>query len=398
MGEQKPALKFYVWIIITTVVAVVGGVLSYSGLPTGQWLEWLTLGVLMVYFHTFKVNIGQRMSYSLSTATIFPIIYLFGTTPAMIMSAVSGLIDGILGKKSWERIAFNASQLAICSLVGSLVFQGLGGTLNPITFQTILAMGISTLAYVLSNILIVTFLIAVYTETSWWQRIGTIGFSGLYSSIGNSFIGLIFTFFIASYDFWGLIAYALLLIHLSELLKAAAKISGERERRRELEEELEIDEMTKAFNFRFLNRWLNDPNSEKVGVLFLDIDDFKVFNDHYGHAEGDVVLKVLTETITKNIRADDKVVRYGGDEFVVLLPNMNKDGAKRVAKRIQDSLRKLPFASREHPITVSIGIASAPHDTTDKHQLLFIADQAMYEAKRSGKNTFCVYQSQQGPA
>jgi len=175
-------------------------------------------------------------------------------------------------------------------------------------------------------------------------------------------------------------------------------VSDEREKRRELEAELVIDEMTQAYNFRYLNNWLNDPSEEKLGVLFIDIDDFKVFNDLYGHAEGDVVLRIITETIKKSIRANDQVIRYGGDEFVVLLPNQDGAGAKKVGRRIQGNLSKLPFAICKQPITVSIGVATMPEDTTDKRELLLLADQAMYAAKSSGKNTLRVYYSAQGPA
>lgn len=105
-----------------------------------------------------------------------------------------------------------------------------------------------------------------------------------------------------------------------------------------MEEELLIDEMTQAYNFRFLNNWLEDSREENVAVLFVDIDDFKNFNDVYGHAEGDAVLKNLTKTIKDNIRSTDSLIRYGGDEFVVLLPNQNKENALKVAKRIKEKI------------------------------------------------------------
>jgi len=80
-----------------------------------------------------------------------------------------------------------------------------------------------------------------------------------------------------------------------------------------------------------LSEWLNEPARVETAVLYLDIDDFKIFNDLYSHAEGDQVLKVLVETVSNCIRADDKVVRYGGDEFVVLLPGMGPKAAYTVA-------------------------------------------------------------------
>ena len=125
---------------------------------------------------------------------------------------------------------------------------------------------------------------------------------------------------------------------------------------------------------------------DPTAVLFIDIDDFKAFNDRHGHAAGDEALITLANLIKSVIRADDAVIRYGGEEFVVLLPNMTRAGAKRVARRIQTSLKNVRFPRRDQSLTVSIGIAACPEDTKDKHHLLGLADQAMYEAKRSGKD------------
>src|SRR5690606_36620786 len=111
-------------------------------------------------------------------------------------------------------------------------------------------------------------------------------------------------------------------------------VSVEREQRKQLEEELVIDEMTGAYNFRYLNNWLGEPSGEAMSLLFMDIDDFALFNDTYGHAEGDKVLALLVETIRKSVREDDHVIRYGGDEFVVLLRGVDAEGARRLAGRI----------------------------------------------------------------
>ncbi len=113
------------------------------------------------------------------------------------------------------------------------------------------------------------------------------------------------------------------------------------------------------------------------------MDNFKGFNDRYGHAEGDRILKLMVETINKSVRASDKVIRYGGDEFVILLFGMGKDGALRTAERIVENVNCSVFKLWDLPVTVSIGIASSPDDTRDKRQLLLMCDQAMYEGKKT---------------
>ena len=195
--------------------------------------------------------------------------------------------------------------------------------------------------------------------------------------MASGYIGLIFAMFVASYDMWGVLLFGLLLVQLAELLQAGLVIRVERQLRKELEKELILDCKTQVYNFRYLNEWLADPKKEKMAALFIDIDDFKVFNDVYGHAEGDRVLTVLAQTIASCVRSNDKVIRYGGEEFVVLLPGKGRLEAEKVAARIQHNLRKLPYAQWSQPITVSIGIAAYPEDAADKHQLLLMADRAM---------------------
>ncbi|NMA60859.1 MAG: hypothetical protein GX956_03120, partial [Firmicutes bacterium] len=217
LRDRKSPRRYYIAVISTAFVTAIGAVVFYSGIPKDNLVQFLTLGLLMVYAHTFSVSIGKKMSFSLSTATIFPIIFLHGTTPAMIMSAISGLLDGIMGKKSWDRILFNVSQLSLCSLVGSLVFRGIDGSIDPLEFRGVVAMGASALVYIGFNILIVTYLIALHSSTPWRNRLVTVGIFGFYSSVGTSFMGLIFTLFVVSYRFWGLLAFGALLIHFSEL-------------------------------------------------------------------------------------------------------------------------------------------------------------------------------------
>jgi len=220
----------------------------------------------------------------------------------------------------------------------------------------------------------------------------------LFSSWSSGFIGIIFTFFVLRYELLGLLAFSALLIILSWLLQATAEVGAERALRKELEEELIIDEMTGAYNFRHLNNWLSEPSDEAVSLLFMDIDNFAAFNDTYGHAEGDRVLRLLVETIEKSIREGDHVIRYGGDEFVVFLKGMDAEKAKLVAERIMDNLAKLKDPKWKEPITVSLGIAAKPQHSSDKRQLLLFADQAMYNAKNSGKNNVRIYQADRDSA
>ena len=121
-----------------------------------------------------------------------------------------------------------------------------------------------------------------------------------------------------------------------------------------------------------------------LSIMMIDIDDFKKFNDSRGHIHGDIALKEISRILKENCRKMDIICRYGGEEFAVILPHTNKQDALFLAERIRKSVQEQEILKNR--FTISIGIASAPRDVTEKESLVKKADEALYEAKRSGKN------------
>jgi diguanylate cyclase (GGDEF)-like protein/putative nucleotidyltransferase with HDIG domain len=128
--------------------------------------------------------------------------------------------------------------------------------------------------------------------------------------------------------------------------------------------------------------------------MMLDLDQFALFNDTYGHPVGDAVLRNVASAIASACRATDILGRYGGDEFMVILPQTNKTQAKRLGRRIQSRLGQASFrvgeAGAEVSVTVSIGVASCPEDGDRGEHLIREADAALYESKRRGGNDVVV--------
>ncbi|HDZ47555.1 hypothetical protein LCGC14_0058530 [marine sediment metagenome] len=128
-----------------------------------------------------------------------------------------------------------------------------------------------------------------------------------------------------------------------------------------------------------------------LGLLVIDIDHFKAYNDYYGHPQGDECLRKVANTMQDNSRESDLVVRFGGEEFVVLMANASPEMVKRAAERIQHSVEALQIPnhghSKESVVTVSIGVAVlSPNVGIAPVDLLSQADEALYEAKRQGRN------------
>jgi diguanylate cyclase (GGDEF)-like protein len=131
-------------------------------------------------------------------------------------------------------------------------------------------------------------------------------------------------------------------------------------------------------------------NQIKAGITMLDLDHFKGVNDTLGHDVGDLLLKAAAERLRAALRKGDTVARFGGDEFVLILPDLEViEDAIQVVQKIVDSFRK-PFLIDTHQlvVTTSIGIAIYPNDGTDEGILLKNADIAMYQAKQTGRDRY----------
>ena len=156
------------------------------------------------------------------------------------------------------------------------------------------------------------------------------------------------------------------------------------------------DPLTQVGNRRALDEELealeHSRRSEPCSLLMLDLDWFKAFNDRYGHLAGDEALRKVATTLRDALRAPDKVFRYGGEEFVVLLHHADAQGAKATAERLIDAVSSLGLehaASRYGVMTLSAG-ATQVHDHRPMRQCLELADQALYAAKQAGRNRVAV--------
>jgi diguanylate cyclase (GGDEF)-like protein len=157
------------------------------------------------------------------------------------------------------------------------------------------------------------------------------------------------------------------------------------------------DGLTNLFNYRHFREVLarEIQKSEKSGhplsLIVLDIDDFKKYNDTFGHPEGNEVLRNIAEILLDNTRGKDFVARYGGEEFVVILPETSRQGAMTVAQTIRQQVEAFPFGGRasSHPpvrLSITAGLAVFPDDARSADELIHAADTALYQGKRNGKN------------
>ncbi len=156
-----------------------------------------------------------------------------------------------------------------------------------------------------------------------------------------------------------------------------------------------IDDLTGLFNTRYLDMALKTELKRakrfksSLSLLFVDLDFFKNVNDTYGHLAGSKLLIETAKVLKSCVRDIDIVVRYGGDEFIVILIETDKQGASKVAERIRQSVEEHTFRIREDlqlRVTCCVGIATSPDDTESKSELIHLADKAMYRGKETTRN------------
>lgn len=155
-----------------------------------------------------------------------------------------------------------------------------------------------------------------------------------------------------------------------------------------------VDSLTECYLFRHAQERLVEEihramrNKTTFGVMMADIDHFKKYNDEFGHTAGDAVLKGIAEVLRTSVGPTDIVCRYGGEEFLLILPQKSASEIHALAEAIRKKCEKRSFDLRRESrvITLSVGLAVFPHDGTTKEELIWKADKNLYEAKRLGRN------------
>lgn len=206
-------------------------------------------------------------------------------------------------------------------------------------------------------------------------------------------------------DTWGFAFLALLIsiVHYSERVRYFKKDNQLKKQNNLLKRHSEIDSLTGVFNRRKLDEtmeieWKRSSRTEKpFSFLLIDLDNFKTYNDEYGHIEGDLCLR-KSATIMKNTlkRSLDTIFRYGGEEFGVILPFTDLKAAEIVAEKLRRNIENanICHVNAEHKIlTISIGLTSSIGDKDDTYKTMYLeADKALYAAKRSGRNKVISYE------
>lgn len=161
------------------------------------------------------------------------------------------------------------------------------------------------------------------------------------------------------------------------------------------------DELTGLYNLRYFREYIerefrrSDRNNSILSLVMIDVDNFKHYNDQWGHIEGNNILVALAKIMSESIRDTDTAIRFGGEEFILILPATSKVDSIIVAERLRERVEMLGVAKNDtelfNHLSVSLGIATYPGDALNPKELVQNADSAMYMAKSRGKNQVCLF-------
>jgi len=187
------------------------------------------------------------------------------------------------------------------------------------------------------------------------------------------------------------------IIGASELFSDISSAKSIETRIKELEEMALLDNLTKIANRNYIEKDIATRFEERkrfgvpFGILFMDIDHFKRFNDTFGHEVGDRVLKYVAQTLSKNLRPFDVVGRWGGEEFIGIIRNMTRQQLEDLGNRLRILVESsyIPSGNERRHVSISIG-ATLVRDDDDRNSLLKRADTLLYESKKAGRNRLTI--------
>ncbi|AZR74057.1 hypothetical protein BBF96_12020 [Anoxybacter fermentans] len=384
--------------LICVGIPAIGLTILLSYLPKINPLADFNIIVFMVinvFADLLSVVLPTGVNLSLSFPFMICVLLLLGSTATMWVYIPGVVVSHILKKKEPFKIIFNVSQISISVYIAGLFLPD--NISNIVLTRDILWILLVVVILDFFNFAQVIKIICINRGSKFFKTFYEIWIHEMATVRPIYYAtGIIMAICYQAQGIIGALLVAAPVLGAFFLLNAQNELKSQTSR-------ANTDALTELGNRYALANWWKKElsyiinNSKDLSVLMIDIDNFKKFNDTYGHDIGDEILKLVARTIKKCVRQTDCVFRFGGEEFVVLLPDSNIDNAKQVAERIRISISetKIPHLNNVS-ITISAGLShltslliEEENDIPD--ELIRRADKAMYMAKQNGKNQVQVY-------
>ncbi len=388
-GFERTRLITYLVIVALIGIVLSAFILVGSSLPdTGTTALFVISGIIGFNYHVLlPSNAKLHATWPLLVAAL----YCHGL-PLAVLTGVTGVLGQfLLGRNALLNSLFNVGQLAL-SLGSAGLAAALVSGLVPIDILIYDIGGLifGMAAFDVCNIALVSAAVAMNERLPWLKC-----FTDLFYKERRNILPLLYLITLVGALLCSFIGTAGLIIIFAHVFAVWHLMRFQLEFDTKIEE-ARTDHLTGAFNYRYLEDWLQNEFREIVrrnlpcSFMFADVDGLKNINDTYGHEAGDAVLKHVAQVLLSLTKQGDVVIRYGGDEFVVIGPERDIQSASATASQMIEVLKK-PFDYKGNAVKVdlSMGIACYPEDADIGRDLIRLADWAMYHAKKTRGNIVC---------
>ncbi|WP_410513217.1 diguanylate cyclase [Paenibacillus sp. BR2-3] len=393
----------YVYAVCITGIALLliynQGIFPHYTPSTWGWVYALVGAAVILALLSFQLP-PHGNGMSLDSSVYLACIFVFGLSFALTVLLLSSFILCIVKRDTiWWKHLFNFSVYTIMIMATSLTFSGFGGSSGPLLSGLLHAYAISMAIYFSFNALLIALFYYIVLKASLLDTLKGLMRDTLLAYLSTLVLSLVLTILVYHNGIVGLVLFLCLSVLLSYSFKQMFTMY------RSIEERANRDQRTGLFNHSYFEVVLEEEirksqmNGAALSLAMIDIDDFKKYNDHFGHLKGDGLIVFLAEML-KNETTDSEIIvsRYGGEEFSLLLPSHDTVQAKSFIDRLRKTLNNSLFEGTEiFPqgcLSFSAGIAGYQPDIHDKSELVEQADQALYYAKKQGKNMVHIFGNQ----
>ncbi len=368
------------------IIALYGLSVGIHSLLTGTLPSWhVTLFFVAagIGFLQITVQLPSGAIYSPSLPIIMAALLMHGLPLAALILILGCMIIRYRKGERWSSILFSGGMVTASAQVALFIYET-SRNLAWLGAEDVVAVIVATMAFDLANVALGVGQGALLRRVSAWKLYQQCLFRDRsVLVIPYHLLTLLTCLLYMDRGFLGLTTGLLCVLAIKMLLVFQTNLA-------ETNEQARLDHLTGTYNYRFLSEWFATHASEMekkrraLSVFFIDMDHLKEINDQHGHPQGDRAIMHLADILRHSIRSTDLLCRYGGDEFVIVCPDMDGKTAGDVSARIRSIAQDTPFQAGDQsfPLRFSLGIASYPEDNGKVNlDLIRQADQVMYREK-----------------
>lgn len=372
------------------------GVFVAYSFPAWIWALALSGAAVSLIVFTFQLP-PQGNGLSLDSSVYLACLFVFGASFSLTVLLISAIAIFFIDRGlAWWRHVNNFAVYSIMITSAAYIYRALGGEQGPLLEGHLHAYAAAMAMYFALNTLLIAFYYYLTFNENLYDTLKGMLKDTVLAYLCTLVLALVLTILLYHNQLFGLGLFLCISIMMSYSFKRMFAMY------RDIEERANRDPRTGLFNHSYFELALEEEirkacnSGASLSLAMIDIDDFKKYNDHFGHLKGDGLIVFLADLLTRECGGEDMLVsRYGGEEFTLLMPGLDTAEAYSFLERLRRTLNNSPFEGTEiFPqgcLSFSAGIAGFRLDIHDKSQLVEEADQALYYAKKQGKNMVHIY-------